>query len=76
MTSPKKNGPTGHVNKESTTQWVQRTFAGNNVTINTFCQEVLSQETHIIAELGKQAGPVHLGEGKLWCDQEEEHSEE
>lgn len=76
MTCPKGNGITDHKSKESTAQWVQRAFVGTRVTVNTSCQEISSQEIYVVEELGKQSGQMQLGEGKLWCDQVEEHSEE
>lgn len=42
-------------NKESTTQWVQRTFNGSIVAINTSCKYIPSQDTHVEGQLAKQS---------------------
>lgn len=69
----KKNPST---NKESTSQWVQRTFGANLVTTNTSCQEIHSQNTLEADAMIKESGRIQLGQGNLWSDQIEEDSEE
>lgn len=63
-------------NKESTSQWVQRTFGGNLVATNTSCQEIPSQDSFDANKLVKESGKIQLGEGKLWSHQTKEDSEE
>lgn len=65
------------VPKESTAQWVNRTFVGN-VTTNQSCQEIPSQSVDVTAVDGMSKGDERLqfSGGKLWCYQVEDDSEE
>ncbi|OIT03716.1 hypothetical protein A4A49_24121 [Nicotiana attenuata] len=64
--------------KESTSQWVNRTFALNNVTMNQSCQEIPSQATdpEEIAEQELLKKKVNWTGGKLWNNQTEEDPDE
>lgn len=52
VTIHKGNGINDQLTKESIVEWVQRAFVGNKVTVNTSCQEIPSQETHVVEEMG------------------------
>lgn len=78
--------------KETTTQWVQRTFNGNVVATNTSCQDIPSQDTRVEGQLVKNTKNeltvdakfekfrsnerIKWSGGRLWADQTEEDSEE
>ncbi|XP_070032135.1 uncharacterized protein [Nicotiana tomentosiformis] len=52
-TTPTGKGKETNRAKESTAQWVQRTFKDNAVGINTSCQDIPSQDTLVDRELAK-----------------------
>ncbi|OIT22329.1 hypothetical protein A4A49_58094, partial [Nicotiana attenuata] len=66
-----------NVTKESTVQWVDRTFIGN-VQTNQSCQEVPSQSVDLIAVDGisKDGERLQISRNKVWSQQAEEDSEE
>ncbi|OIT37576.1 hypothetical protein A4A49_61728, partial [Nicotiana attenuata] len=70
-TIPKETENEGNVIRESISQWVNRSFCGNNQS----CQEVPSQSLDT-QETGRLANNLQLGEGKVWCDQIEDFLEE
>ncbi|OIS98068.1 hypothetical protein A4A49_06560 [Nicotiana attenuata] len=64
--------------KESTAQWVSRTFAVNNVIMNQSCQEIPSQATdpEELAEHELLKQKVNWTGGRLWSNQTEEDPDE
>lgn len=52
VTIHKGNGINDQLTKKSIVEWVQRAFVGNKVAVNISCQEIPSQETHVVEELG------------------------
>ncbi|OIT28157.1 hypothetical protein A4A49_27711 [Nicotiana attenuata] len=64
--------------KESTAQWVNRTFPVLNVTTNQYCQELPSQslDTNMIPEQENLKDKVTFVGGRLWGQQHEEESDE
>ncbi|OIS95842.1 hypothetical protein A4A49_21981 [Nicotiana attenuata] len=64
--------------RESTAQWVNGAFGGNNVTMYQSCQEVPSQslDTNDIAEQELLKAKINFVGGRLWCDQMEDDSDE
>lgn len=71
------NGSTPQIQKETTSQWVNRTFGGNLVTKNRSCQDTPSQtvDTSKTNDVSVEKEQVQLGKSKLWSDQVENVSE-
>ncbi|OIT07933.1 hypothetical protein A4A49_10464 [Nicotiana attenuata] len=69
--------PTGR-GKESTAQWVNRTFPVLNVISNQSCQDIPSQslDTSVLPEQENLKDRVEFVGSRLWDDQQEEESDE
>lgn len=52
-------------NKESTAQWVQRTFNANTVATNTSCQDTPSQDSRVEGELAKKLEKIQAVGAKI-----------
>ncbi|OIT26351.1 hypothetical protein A4A49_28016 [Nicotiana attenuata] len=77
--NPTGKGSNEEVPKDSTSQWVSRTFGqaanANLVATIQSCQEIPSQDTFATGDVDKNIDKTKLG-GKLWADQLEEDSKE
>nr|XP_016479143.1 PREDICTED: nucleolin 1-like [Nicotiana tabacum] len=62
-------------NKESTAQWVQRTFNANTVATNTSCQDTPSQDSRVEGELAKKLEKIQAVGAKIRSESDNEEDE-